>query len=283
MSSQPVSAAQGSGAPSKYLHGSEQREQSRLSRLNQIINATCIREMAIAPGSRILDVGSGLGQLTRDMARAAGVPVLGVERDPRQIAEAQRQAATAGEAALLEVRAGDVAALPLRAEEWGTFDVAHARFVLEHVTDPMGVVRQMARAVRPGGRVILSDDDHSLLRLRPEPPGARGLWEAYQRAFDRIGCDPYIGTRLLELLVGAGLRARRTTMLNFGACAGEPHFPAMVENFVGVVETARATIVGGGLMEPADFDAAIAQIRSWGMRPDAAIWYPLCWAEALRE
>ena len=38
--------------------------------------------------------------------------------------------------------------------------------------DPLAVVRQMVRAVKPGGRVVLADDDHDLLRLWPEPPGA---------------------------------------------------------------------------------------------------------------
>jgi len=267
---------------STYIHGSEPREQSRLSRLNEILNVMCVREMSIAPGSRILDVGSGLGQLTRDMARIAGTRAVGVEREARQIEEGGRQARAAGEQDLLDIRAGDVAALPLGDDEWGTFDLVHARFVLEHVIDPQRVVDQMARAVRPGGRVILSDDDHSLLRLRPEPAGARELWEAYCRAYDRIGCDPYIGTRLTELLVRAGLRARRSALLNFGAGAGEAHFPDMVENFVGVVETARATIVGGGLMEAAAFKGACAAVRAWGTRPDAAIWYPLCWAEGDR-
>ena len=36
-------------------------------------------------------------------------------------------------------------------DEWGTFDLVHARFLLEHVSDPLAVVRSMARAVRPGG------------------------------------------------------------------------------------------------------------------------------------
>jgi 2-polyprenyl-3-methyl-5-hydroxy-6-metoxy-1,4-benzoquinol methylase len=47
----------------------------------------------------------------------------------------------------------------------GHFDVAHARFLLEHVPDPLVIVRTMVRAVRPGGRVILADDDYEGLRL----------------------------------------------------------------------------------------------------------------------
>ena len=73
---------------------------------------------------------------------------------------------------LVELREGDVYSLPLRDDEWGSFDVVHTRFLLEHVPDPQAVVDEMVRAVRPGGRVALLDDDHELLRLAPEVPSA---------------------------------------------------------------------------------------------------------------
>ena len=87
----------------------------------------------------------------------------------------------------------------------GQFDVARARFVLEHIPTPLQVVRNMARAVRPGGRVILSDDDYDGLRLWPEPPGFSLVWNAYQRTYDRHGNDPIVGRRLVQLLHQAGL------------------------------------------------------------------------------
>ena len=93
-----------SPATQPYLHGSKPKEQRRLSGMNELLNAACLRELALAPGDAILDVGSGLGQFTRDMARAAGTGarVLGIERDRRQLAEAQRQAQLAGESDLVE-------------------------------------------------------------------------------------------------------------------------------------------------------------------------------------
>src|SRR5262249_49963030 len=83
----------------RYLPGSRPREQRRLSRLNELMNQACLRELALAEGDSVLDVGSGLGQFTRDMARAAGprARVLGVERDPQQIRQARQKAEEAGE------------------------------------------------------------------------------------------------------------------------------------------------------------------------------------------
>jgi predicted O-methyltransferase YrrM len=89
-------------------HGSAPEEQKRLSLLNTILNDACLRELNLRGGERVLDVGSGLGQFTRAMAHAAGKNgrVLGIERDPDQLAEAKRQAEADGEADLAEFRLG---------------------------------------------------------------------------------------------------------------------------------------------------------------------------------
>src|ERR1700760_4045500 len=110
-----------------YLHGTSAEEQGRLSLLNRLMNDGALREIAVQRGERIVDFGSGLGQLSRGMARVAGLRLLGLERSAEQLAECARQAAQAGEEHLLELRQGDATAPPLRDEEWGHFDLAHAR------------------------------------------------------------------------------------------------------------------------------------------------------------
>jgi SAM-dependent methyltransferase len=218
------------------------------------------------------------------MARAAGPggPTVGIERDPRQLQEAIRQAGHAGESDLVQWRHGDALNLPLEKSEWKTFDLAHARFVLEHLPAPEKLVRQMVRAVRPGGRIVLADDDHQVLRLWPEPPGFTELWQAYIRAYEHLGCDPFVGRRLVALLRGAGAKPRRNHWLFFGSCAGAPKFPAFVKNAIGVIETAREVITGPLRFGPKKFDQSLRALRQWGRRPDAAIWYALSWAEAIR-
>lgn len=269
---------------SHYLHGTAPDEQRRLSRLNDLLNDGCLREMALAGGEAVLDLGAGLGQLSRAMARRVGPAgrVVAVERSAEQLAEARRQAGAAGEAGLVELRQGEAMSLPLRPDEWGTFDVAHCRFLLEHVPDPAAVVRGMVRAVRPGGRVLLADDGHDTLRLWPEPAGFGRLWAAYLRTYDRAGNDPYVGHRLVSLLVEAGAAPVRNTWVFFGACAGQAEMADYVENLARILEGVREPILRLGEHDEVGFDAAVAAVRAWGRRPEAALWYAVSWAEGRR-
>src|SRR2546430_13533362 len=164
-------------AESACLHGNSPAEQGRLSLLNRLMNEAGMRELAVSKGDLIIDFGCGLGQLSLDMARAAGTRLVGIERSEEQLARAERHA-------LLDLRLGDVSDPPLRDHEWGSFDLAHARFVLEPVRDPLAVVRHMDRAVRPGARVVLQVDDHDGFRCWPRPAAVATPWEVLQCTYD---------------------------------------------------------------------------------------------------
>jgi ubiquinone/menaquinone biosynthesis C-methylase UbiE len=264
-----------------YVHGTHPEEQARLTRLNALLNEGSIRELGARPGERMLDVGAGLGQFARAVAKITGTATIGVERSAEQIAEGLRQARSAGEERLADLRHGDAADLPLEDDEWATFDIAHARFLLEHVPDPLEIVRGMVRAVRPGGRVVLEDDDHAILRLWPEPPGLAEVWKAYMRTYDRAKNDPLVGRRLVQLLHEAGARPRRCTWIFFGACAGHPDFELYVENLAIILEGAREGIIATGTRQD-DLLSALATLREWKRRPEAAFWFAMSWAEGVR-
>ncbi|HYQ89946.1 MAG TPA: methyltransferase domain-containing protein [Candidatus Binatia bacterium] len=237
------------------------------------------------PGERVLDLGSGLGQLTRSMAIASGSKgrTVGIDASPEQVDEAKRLAKAAKEEGWVEFRVGDAVHPPLREEEWGTFDVAHVRFLLEHVPDPVAVVRTMLRAVRPGGRIILEDEDHDILRLWPELPRVEALWRAYIQTYVRLGNDPHVGKKLVELLHQAGAEPARNNWIFFGGCSGTPHFPGLVENMSRVLDGARAEILATELLDGRALDGAVEALRAWSKRPDAGIWYGMGIAEGVRS
>jgi hypothetical protein len=137
--------------------------------------------------------------------------------------------------------------------------------------------------VRPGGRIVLADDDHDVLRLWPEPPGVSEMWRAYMRTYDRNGNDPIIGRRLISLLHAAGARPARNTWIFFGGCAGMEAFDVLAANMLGVVKTAKQAILSADLLEESAFDAAVRNYEAWACRPDASLWFSMCWAEGTKR
>lgn len=271
-------------AQGHYIHGSSAEEQQRLSRLNRLLNQRCVEAIEFTGVERVLDVGSGLGQLTRAMATALDgrAAVIGVERDEKQLETAIRLAADAGQSDLVTFRLGDALALPLDEGEVASFDLAHARFVLEHVPQHAEAIAQMVQAVRPGGRVVVADDDHDTMRLWPEPAGFEPLWHAYVASFSRAGNDPYVGRKLVTLLHDAGLRSIRSNQLFFGGCAGNDTFHAVVDNLLSAFVGARDELLAGGQLDKDAFEFGIRNLRDWKSDPSAAVWFTICWAEGTR-
>jgi len=267
---------------SSYLHGTSPSEQSRLSLLNRLVNRGSLSALDLRGGERVLEMGSGLGDFAREIARQVGRRgrVLGIERSARQLKQSRHRPTSS--ASRVEFRRGDALSPPLRPREWGSFDVAHARFLLEHLRDPLTAVRQMVRAVRPGGRIVLEDDDHDVLRLHPSPAGFPALWRAYMSSFRVLGNDPLIGRKLPALLHRSGARPTRNTWIFFGSCAGHREFPLFLENLTEVLASARKTLLSKDLIATPRFHAAMQSLRDWGGRPDAAIYYAISWAEGRR-
>lgn len=113
----------------------------------------------VSPPLRVADVGTGTGVLALELARL-GLDVVGIDRSEAML-EAARQkwlseaGATGGAGrGTLELLAGDAHALPLPD---ACFDAAFAHMVLHSLEEPERAVREMARVVRPGGRVVLVD------------------------------------------------------------------------------------------------------------------------------
>ncbi len=275
-----------SSAFSSYVHGTDAVEQQRLDLMNRIINEPSLRELNLTPGQRVLDVGSGTGQFSRLMARVVGEAgtVIGIEREEKQRATAERLAEAAGETGLVEFRRGDALDLPLAESELSSFDVVYSRFVLEHLNDPAAAVRQMVAAVRPGtGRIVLQDDEHDVMRLWPECEPFDEIWRAYYETYSKLGLDPHVGRKLVALLHEAGATPIRNIQLFYGACAGSGDFEPVIQNCIGVLEGARDTVLRNGSMRDADYSRRITAFQQWAERPDAALWYGMFVAEGKRD
>jgi SAM-dependent methyltransferase len=265
---------------SHYIHGSDPAEQNRLARLNNLINDRCFAKIKIEPGMHMLDVGSGLGQLTYRLSKAAGVngKCVGIERDVNQLNKAQEKFTAPN----LEFRQGDALQLPLQAIEVGSFDAVHTRFLLEHLSNPAQAVAQMAIALKPGGRIFLFDDDHETMVLYPEPPGFKELWTAYMDSYVEVGNDPFIGRKMPRLLQDRGFREIKNDVVFFGDCYGTETFPWFVANLAEVIATSKEVLLQADLIKEKAYDAAIQNIYEWAKNPHASMWYNIAFAEGVK-
>ena len=121
------------------------------------------------------------------------------------------------------------------------------------------------------------------LQIWPEPPHVALVWTAYQRTYDRVGADPHVGKRLVQLLAEAGLRPVRISQLPFGACAGQPEFAPLLRNLADIFRGARDAILATGGVREEELTAALESLKAFESRRDGAFWYTTRWAEGRRE
>jgi ubiquinone/menaquinone biosynthesis C-methylase UbiE len=109
----------------------------------------------IAPGSRVLDIGSGPGRVAIRLATLAPTArVVGVDVEPEMVERATANAARAGVSDRAEFQVGDVGALPFPD---ASFDVVISTFSLHHWPDPVTGLAEVHRVLKPGGVARIYD------------------------------------------------------------------------------------------------------------------------------
>ena len=189
-----------------YVLGESEAETRRLIRQGRSYHAFTrrfLQEAGLSEGMRVLDVGSGAGDVALIAAELVGRSgsVMGVERNPGTLAVAERRALEAGLAnvSFLERDLGS----PALGEG---FDAVVGRFVLQHHPEPASALRALAGRVRSGGIVAFQEMNlmDASLQLYPPTP----LWERYwgwSRALFRFGGEAGMGYKLFKTFLAAGL------------------------------------------------------------------------------
>lgn len=152
------------------------------------------------PNAHLLDVGAGPGTITADLAqrvaRVTATEIGEAELDLTRATIAERGITT------VDFQVADVHQLPFDDD---TFDVTHAHQVLQHVSDPVQALREMARVTRPGGIIAVRDSDYSAFTWWPAAPQLDEWLRLYLDAARANGGEPDAGRRLLSWAHAAGI------------------------------------------------------------------------------
>lgn len=132
-----------------------------------------VEALGAGPGERVLDVATGTGLVAQALVRRWGCDVVGLDQSAPMLARAQMRVDGEAElAAHVRLVRGEAEHLPFDEAE---FDQLTFTYLLRYVEDPAATMRELARVVKPGGRIA------SLEFAVPTSQPWRALWDLYTR------------------------------------------------------------------------------------------------------
>ena len=226
-----------------------------LARASWPATADLFSRAGIRPGMKCADLGCGGGEVTFELARlvAPGGFVTGVDMDGVKLGLARKAAVERG-ISNVEFLAGNV-------DDWdepGAYDVVYARFLLQHLSGPVDLLRRMWAAVRSGGLVIVEDPDFDGWCCHPPNEGFDFFVRAYAEVIRRRGGDHASGRKLYRYFLDAGIPAPRVALVQSVVVSGEEKELAW-----STLDATSEAILSEGVATSGEMAAALASLRQF--------------------
>jgi SAM-dependent methyltransferase len=234
-----------------YLLGHDPVELARLedqARMLAPATRTVLELAGIAPGMRVLDLGTGAGDVAFQVAELVGATgsVVGIDQSAQALAFAAHRTEQRGLANVSFVH-DDLHTVPIS----GPFDAVVGRLVLLYVPDPGEVLRRFAGLVRTGGIVAVMEYEMTAAGALPTTPLSEQVTFWVVEAFRRAGLDASLGARLTQVMRHAGLSGATVLGLQGYLEAGDRDGPRMAAE---IIRTLLPVLDKTGVATPDEVD-----------------------------
>jgi SAM-dependent methyltransferase len=181
----------------------------------------CWRRARLSRGARVLDVGAGPGFATLDLAELVGpegeVTAIDLSRRFLGVLEARARERGFGNIRTFEV---DLNKDDLPA---GPYDIVWARWCHIFLRHPRELIARIAKAVKPGGRVVLHEyADYGAWRMIPELESFQHFVSAVMKSWRETGGEPDIGAQIPAWLEAEGLTVLSTELVSYFLAPSDP-------------------------------------------------------------
>jgi ubiquinone/menaquinone biosynthesis C-methylase UbiE len=254
----------------------EEEKLNRLRRLEAVLDPVTTRHLemiGVTDGWKCLEIGAGAGSVAQWLSKRVGPKgkVVATDIDTRLL----RQLNIPN----LEIRQHDIVNDDLEEDE---YHLAHCRSVLTALKEPEQALQKMAAAVRPGGWLIIEEDDYgSILSTDLTNPAAAPFVAAWRGGIDRLRkmriLDPLIGRQVrsfVEQLGFADVSHEGLTHVNRGG-------DAMAQFDAATMQMTGKPAIAAGLLTQEQFDSIIRLLQdptfyylgltmfsAWGRKPE---------------
>jgi ubiquinone/menaquinone biosynthesis C-methylase UbiE len=188
-----------------YVHGFTRVEQDRLYHQARFLEPRVHEGLSFRRTKHLIEIGCGVGAQTDILLRRhPELHVTGVDASAPNLGRAKKHLGglpwAKGRYAL---HAGDAGKLQFEAD---TFDGAFLCWILEHVPDPMLILSEARRVLRPGSPIVVTEVLNATFFLQPYSPRTLSYWKAFNEHQIALRGDPFVGAKLGNLLQAVGYR-----------------------------------------------------------------------------
>ncbi len=241
-----------------YLLGHDPAELARLEHQARMLapaTRTILELAGIAPGMRVLDLGTGAGDVAFQVAELVGPTgsVVGIDQSVKALAFAAHRTEQRGLTNVSFLH-DDLHTIPIT----GEFDAVVGRLVLLYLPDPDDVLRRFAGLVRKGGVVAVME--YEMTAAGALPPTALSAQVSFwiAESFRRSGLDPSLGARLAQVMRNAGFGAATVLGVQGYFETGDPDAARMA---AGIIRTLLPVLEKTGVATPDEVDIETLEER----------------------
>ena len=267
-----------------YIHSYSDSERQRLLEQAEFLEKYLYPTISFDPDSNLLEVGCGVGAQIRCMLRSFNPSrITGVDRESSQVEKALANLPDEVQMGTVELFATSGDDLPFKDN---TFDGAYIFFVFEHLSDPVPVIREIKRVLKPGGRFYCTEVVNHGVYVYPYSPAISDYWAAFNRLQSELGGNPDIGLHLASACIDAGITIRSfipvPVMMDKRMLAAEEriHFLHMWER---CLLSGAPALLERGMIEPGLPEKVSAEFKQLGNNPETIFQYDARQILAIKE
>ena len=262
------------GRASKYIHGQNQEEQERLDVQANFLERMIHEQLDMSGVKQLLEVGVGVGAQTRLMLQKyPDMCIHGIDISAEQIQKAaenlSKVAAFQGRYSLEQA---DAASFQMPEEI--AADGAFICWVLEHLAEPLRVLQNCKKVLRPGSPIFVTEVYNQSQFLYPDSPAIMAYWNAFNQMQSDFGGHPYIGAQLGGLLHEAGFSNIHVYPIYQHHDKRNPaNRQQMMVYFKDLLMSAAEQLIEHRYIKQSDLAVVQQEIRQFMDHPDAVYFY----------